>query len=240
MLSRPRRGSAQARLKRRQRPEGDAENLVSSVPAMVADVEQVEPRPPTFHGASLPLGTGNVPVRAGQATASSLAELAESFRKAQADFHHAASNAILHAISAGQVLIAAKKLTRHGEWAKFLASCDVRERQAERYMRLADLDAANPTCKSDLAGLTIEAAIKKLSPPKLRTITKQPTDTKPLAPPKITARRTHIDVIAVWMATTPTERTKAIDSIGLEPLLASLPGAWVYVVRTFRTLGLAI
>jgi hypothetical protein len=194
---------------------------------MVAGAEQIEPRPVTLHSAGLSLeDTGGVPVFADQARTTSLAELAKRFRKAQVDFLRAASNTILHAINAGQALIAAKELTPHGQWGKFLASCNVGDRQAERYMRLAGLAAANPTCKSDLAGLTIEAAIKKLSPPKPPTTTKRPRGTKPFAAPKVAARTTHIDVIAAWMATTPTEHTKAIDAIGLEPLLAAIPGGW--------------
>ena len=67
-----------------------------------------------------------------------------------------------------ETLIIAKKskLIPHGQWGKFLTRCGVGERQAERYMRLAWLVAANPTSKSDLAELSIEQAIKLLSPPK--------------------------------------------------------------------------
>jgi hypothetical protein len=61
--------------------------------------------------------TPAIPTRA-QAV-SSLAELAERFRKAQADFLQAASNAVLHAINAGRTLIAAKELTPHGQWGKW-------------------------------------------------------------------------------------------------------------------------
>jgi hypothetical protein len=177
-----------------------------------------------LNGAGLsPAGASSVPVLAGQAAAPSLAELAECFRKAQADFLHAASNAILHAIAAGQALIAAKELTPRGQWGKFLASCDVGERQAQRYTRLAGLAAANPTCKSDLAGLTIETAIKKLLPPKA---CKKAGGRAP-ATKTVIARTSAVDIIAAWDQAPQNERIKAINSIGVEALLAALPRDWI-------------
>jgi hypothetical protein len=219
MSNRGRKGAAQEPLERCPCPEGD---VVSAEPSM-AVAEQVEPRPVTLHsiGPSLE-DTGGVSILSDQARATSRAQLAERFRKAQADFLHAASNAILHAISAGQALIAAKELTPHGQWGKFLASCDIGERQAERYVRLAGLAAANPTCKSDLAGLTIEAAIKKLSPPKPHTTKKQRSTATAAAAPMVNARTTRLDVIAAWNAASPAERIKAVDSIGVKDLLAAV------------------
>jgi hypothetical protein len=167
-----------------------------------------------------------VPRTPGQGAAASLDELAKRVREAHAGFDHAVSNAILHAINAGQALIPAKELTPHGEWGKFLARCDVGERQAERYMRLAGLAAAIPTCESDLAGLTIEAAIKKLSPPKPHTTKKQRSTATAAAAPMVNARTTHLDVIAAWNAASPAERIKAVDSIGVKDLLAAVPDAW--------------
>jgi hypothetical protein len=168
---------------------------------------------------------GNIAPRIVGQAAPSLDELAARVRKAQAGFVAAASSAVLHAIEAGQALIAAKKLAPHGKWGKFLEVCGIGERQAERYMRLARLAESNPTCKSDLINLTIETAIKKLSPPP----TKQRRSTPKIIPtPKAinNARVTHFDLISAWMASTPAERTKAIDAIGLQALLAAIPGAW--------------
>jgi hypothetical protein len=161
----------------------------------------------------------------GQA-ARSLDELVERVRKAQAGYIHATISSVAHAIDGGQALIAAKELTPHGQWGNFLKRCDIGERQAERYMRLAQLVAANPTCESDLIGLTIETAIKKLSPPKPRNTKEHRQGTKVVAAPRVTARATHLDVIAAWTAATPVDRAKAIDAIGLEALLAAIPGAW--------------
>jgi hypothetical protein len=162
---------------------------------------------------------------AGQDAALSLDELAKRIHEAQAAFMSAASNAVMHAIDAGQALIAAKNCTPHGQWGKFLKRCNVGERQAERYMRLAHLVETNPTGKSDLAGLTIETAIKKLSPPPTK---ERRFAHKTVAAPEAinNARVTHFNVVAAWMAASSTERKKAIDAIGLESLLAAIPDEW--------------
>ena len=139
----------------------------------------------------------------------------------------------MHAIDAGQALIAAKKLTPHGQWGKFVQRCEIGERQVVRYMRLARLVEANPTCKSDLASLTIESAIKKLSSPKSPTTKRRRSAPKIIATPNAisNAPATHLDIVSDWMASTPAERTKAIHAIGLEPLLAAIPDAWWSMIK---------
>jgi hypothetical protein len=171
---------------------------------------------------------GNIASRTLGQGAPSLNELAARVRKAQAGFVATTSSAVLYAIEAGQALIAAKKLAPHGQWGKFLKVCGIGERQAERYMRLARLVEANPTCKSDLVNLTIETGIKKLSPPKPPRTKERRSTPKIIAAPKAidNARVTHLDVISAWMASSPAERTKAVDAIGLQALLAVIPSAW--------------
>ena len=68
---------------------------------------------------------GNIAPRIVGQAAPSLNELAARVRKAQAGFVAAASSAVLHAIEAGQALIAAKKLAPHGQWGKFLEVCGI-------------------------------------------------------------------------------------------------------------------
>jgi hypothetical protein len=41
------------------------------------------------------------------------------------------------------------------------------------------------------------------------------------------SRIKHVDIIAAWNKASPEERTKAIDGIGLNPLLAALPPDWM-------------
>jgi hypothetical protein len=163
-------------------------------------------------------------------SAAALADLAKVICAKHSAVVLAFSNALEHALAAGRALIEAKELIGHGRWTKFLKDCDLGERQAERYMRLCRLAEANPTCKSDLTGLTIETAIRKLSPPSKAPVESKrsaPTikpASKVVDPPK--GRTTHLDILAAWMTANPAERQKAIDAIGLEPLLAVLPAAW--------------
>ena len=154
-------------------------------------------------------------------------DFAERIRDAYAGFIAAFSNAIIRAIDAGETLIIAKKskLIPHGRWGKFLTRCCVGEHQAERYMRLAWLVAAKPTCKSDLADLSIEQAFKLLSPPKPSKETptggQPPEGSKPDRPDS-----TGTVIIAAWIGSVPNERTRALNAIGLNQVLAAMLREW--------------
>jgi hypothetical protein len=161
-------------------------------------------------------------VAAGQA---SLADLATHIRNAHVSVVSAFASAIENAIEAGKLLIAAKAQTPHGGWSKFLKKCNVGERQAERYAHLARLIEAKPSSRTDLAGLSIQAAIKKLSPPKLLVTPKQSNDRKPNAPPA--PKTEHADILAAWVNAPIAERTRAIEGIGLAPLLPAVPSEWL-------------
>ena len=66
-----------------------------------------------------------------------LTDLVRRGRAAVTGLTTAASNAVQYAIDAGNALIVARDKTKRGEWGPFLKRCDLGERQAERYMRLA-------------------------------------------------------------------------------------------------------
>jgi hypothetical protein len=155
----------------------------------------------------------------------SLDDLANRIRDAHTGVGAAFSSAVDRAIDAGQTLSIAKELVPYGQWGKFLKLCGVGERQAERYMRLTWLVAANPTCKSDLAELSIERAIKLLSPPKPSKETptrgQPPRHGKPDRPDF-----TGTDIIAAWIGSVPNARTRALNAIGLNPVLAAMPQEW--------------
>jgi hypothetical protein len=175
------------------------------------------------HGKNLPT-VGGCESHPGQESPP-LDELAEHIRDAHAGITAAFSNAIDRAIDAGRTLIIAKKLVPHRQWGKFLKRCGVGERQTERYMRLARLVAANPTCKSDLAELSIEQAIKLLSPPK------PPKDTPACGQPLNHGKSgcpifTSSDIIAAWIGSLPVERTRALNAVGLDQVLAAMPQEW--------------
>jgi hypothetical protein len=161
----------------------------------------------------------------------SLDDLANRIREAHTGVGAAFSGVLDRAIDAGQRLSIAKGLVPHGQWGKFLKRCGVGERQAERYMRLAWLVAANPTCKSDLAELSIEQAIKLLSPPKppkeAPTRGQPPEHSKPDRPD---FTGTHI--IAAWIGSLADERTRALNAIGLNPVLAAMPPEWWPIIES--------
>jgi hypothetical protein len=68
-----------------------------------------------------------------------LAALAEQANTEHRAFQTTMKAAIAHAIAAGEALIAAKRLLRHGEWLSWVnAHCDFTDRTARNYMRLAE------------------------------------------------------------------------------------------------------
>jgi Protein of unknown function (DUF3102) len=82
--------------------------------------------------------------------------LAVKIRAEHAAASAAARDAIGHAINAGRLLLEAKGKLKHGEWLPWLEKhCELSERQAQRYMRVAQkapaLLEANPTRVSDLS-----------------------------------------------------------------------------------------
>jgi hypothetical protein len=86
----------------------------------------------------------------------SLADLAARIKVEHQAVASALKSGALHAIAAGELLIEAKQnpAMKHGQWLPWLMSCDISERMAQRYMRLARNKAAieaNPTCVSDLS-----------------------------------------------------------------------------------------
>jgi hypothetical protein len=167
------------------------------------------------------------PVTAGQV---SLNDLIARIREAHVSVASAFNSAIDNAIVAGEMPIKAKELTPHGQWSKFLKRCDVGERRSQRYMKLAELVEANPTSKSDLTDLSIEQAIKRLSLPKTDDRPQPAALKKPAkhsGPTKSSAAKTgHTNIIEAWLGASAEERTRAVDGIGLPPLLAAMPADW--------------
>jgi Protein of unknown function (DUF3102) len=69
--------------------------------------------------------------------------------------HEAATNtfkrAVAHAITAGELLLEAKKQLRHGKWLPWLgANCEIPERTVQAYMRLARLPIEKRNAVADL------------------------------------------------------------------------------------------
>ena len=101
-------------------------------------------------------------------TSNSLADLAAQIRSEHNAARLSARKTIDHALKAGDLLLKAKALAgQHGYWGDWLhAHCDISERTAQAYMRLArnrPAIEANPQATADL---TIEDALQGLARPK--------------------------------------------------------------------------
>ncbi len=85
--------------------------------------------------------------------------LAAEIRKAHADVQDAAKTAAERAIEAGNALIEAKALVKHGEWLPWLREhCALPERTAQVYMKIAGLGLKSAT----VAVLGLNAAAKTI------------------------------------------------------------------------------
>jgi Protein of unknown function (DUF3102) len=93
---------------------------------------------------------------------SSLDDLAAKVRAARGLASEAVSRAVQHSIECGEALTLAKAKVKHGEWSRFLKQCKIGERQAQRYIQLAELAKSNPSLRTVLAGLPIQSAIQLL------------------------------------------------------------------------------
>jgi hypothetical protein len=107
-------------------------------------------------------------------TSNPLPDLAVRIRSEYEKARQSARASIEHALRVGELLLEAKVLVQHGEWSGWLQrNCDLSERMAQGYMRLARHLRDHPNTKlvSDL-DLTIKDALKALAKPKQ---TKPPT-----------------------------------------------------------------
>jgi Protein of unknown function (DUF3102) len=126
----------------------------------------------------------------------------------------AAQNFLEHALAAGDALIRAKEQVKHGDWLKWLKSCDLSADTAERYMKLArhrtELNSAR------VRNLSLSAALKLV------------TTKKPVGGPKAKkgGPTTHFYALAWWSSASPEARSHFIDGVGLKPLLAAIPSGW--------------
>jgi len=127
------------------------------------------------------------------------------------------TNALDRAIACGRALNQMDKagLVPHGSWDRVYKRCELGERQALRYKKLARLLEEKPTLKSVLTGLSIEQALKKLAPPKPRAGSKtQPSgraarQRHPQKQPSPTLWQPG------WLRRTPTAREPSMRSGGM-------------------------
>ena len=87
------------------------------------------------------------------AVSNSLTDLRERLKNEHAAVASAFKTSLQHAMAAGDILIEAKAQLKHGQWLSWLQACELPERRAQRYIRLAKnrpTIEANPTPVSDL------------------------------------------------------------------------------------------
>jgi hypothetical protein len=168
---------------------------------------------------------GLLPIPTKSGSQVTLAALAEQIKSEHQLAREYATRAIGHAIKAGTGLNAAKARLQHGEWLHFLRRCDVGDRTAQRYMQLARLAEAKSVAATDLTGLSIEAAVKKLSPPKVKRLPVPKSETE------LTAPSSDIGNSLQWTCKTINERRHFLDAIGLKSLLEAVPPNWLPVIE---------
>jgi Protein of unknown function (DUF3102) len=91
----------------------------------------------------------------------SLIELAARIRAE----HEAVGGALQHAVVAGELLIEARSKVTHGDWLPWLeANCEMSERTAQAYMRVArELAKLDPQKRNAVADLSYRDALNQLS-----------------------------------------------------------------------------
>jgi hypothetical protein len=89
-------------------------------------------------------------------------------RLAEAYWHNfettspAARDSLAFALTAGDVLIAARQQIPHGQWSDWLRQQDIDPRTARRYMQLAENQARLKTNRPGATVLSIRAALRLL------------------------------------------------------------------------------
>ena len=92
-------------------------------------------------------------------TSNRLPILADEIKRAHTGVMDAAKTAAERAIEAGNALIEAKALVKHGQWLPFLRDhCELPERTAQLYMKIARLDL-EPATVADLGIRMLSKAI---------------------------------------------------------------------------------
>lgn len=104
------------------------------------------------------------PTAQAQAGSNRLAVLAHEINSAHTEARQYARKSLERAIAAGDGLIEAKVQLKHGEWLPWLrGKCEIPERTAQLYMRLAKHKDELLRKSDNLADLTVQAALALLT-----------------------------------------------------------------------------
>jgi hypothetical protein len=109
----------------------------------------------------------------------SLADLAVRIREEHAATATALKHGIDHAMNAGDLLIEAKALLKHGQWLPWLDKhCLMSQRTAQLYMRLAKARPEVEAQKRNVAYLPVREAVALLAAPAAKTEDVEPSSNK--------------------------------------------------------------
>jgi hypothetical protein len=168
---------------------------------------------------------------AGIAAQQELEALAQTIRSADQGVLHAAVNLIEHALAAGEALIQAKAQVGHGNWLKYLKDkCDLGEDRAERYMRLARGRDVLETNSARVRNLSLTQALRLIDEHERKS---QPRETDSRKAPKAAKAVERLNSLA-WSNASPTERTRFLEAVGRDEILAAVPSDWDLRARILR------
>jgi hypothetical protein len=171
-------------------------------------------RPPGIFLCSVTAKFGNNKMTANIDTSSSavnLTGLADKIRAAHQAVGFALQNGLDHALAAGDALIAAQKLVKHGEWQHWLKRhCgDLTDRTARLYMRAASHRFEIEANRQRVADLSLRGALK--------LIAGESKSDEPASRKKPTKPATGLSTLA-WSNATDEHRRRFLDGIGLVSL----------------------
>jgi DUF3102 family protein len=108
--------------------------------------------------------TANLPVKINESN--SLADLAARIRQEHDAVAGALKSSLTHAMGAGDLLLEAKAQIPHGQWLPWLQDyCQVSERMAQRYIRLARNRGVIEAKTTSVSDLTLNGALALLTVP---------------------------------------------------------------------------
>jgi Protein of unknown function (DUF3102) len=162
-----------------------------------------------------------------------LAELAQRIRTEHQAVVGAVRTGLEHAMAAGELLLKAKQQVSqvsHGQWGEWVSRhCEISERVAQMYMRVAENWAAIEAKAKPVSDLTLKGALRLIAvPPKAKT--KPVSYLTPQATPVIEhkpKRVTHCDLLGLWTHMPAEERCAFFDGIGLRAIVEGIPDAWL-------------
>jgi hypothetical protein len=93
----------------------------------------------------------------------SRADLRERLKTEHAAIVDSLKNSLSHAMAAGDMLLEARARLKHGQWLPWIESCDLSERTAQRYMRLARNRAVIEAKSDTVSDLGIKGALAMLA-----------------------------------------------------------------------------